>query len=92
MADLAGELKVTMEMVNTEGLSERIVRLETKLDILLAQIEKLPPSPTCVLNHKDHDKRLASLEAWRNKAVGVMLAFNIFFILIIDKLKAWLWP
>jgi hypothetical protein len=26
-------------------IAERIVRLETKLDFLIAQIDKLPPSP-----------------------------------------------
>lgn len=72
--------------------AERLTRLETKLDILIGQIEKLPPSPTCVANHSDHDKRLTSLEAWRNKAIGVMLAANIIFILVIDKLKNWIWP
>lgn len=70
----------------------RLTRLETKLDFLIAQIEKLPPSSTCIANHAGHELRITSLEAWRNKAVGVMIAFNIFFILIIDKLKAWLWP
>lgn len=72
--------------------AERLTRLETKLDILISQIEKLPPSPVCVANHRDHDKRLTSLEGWRNKAIGVLMAANIFFILIIDKLKHWVWP
>jgi hypothetical protein len=72
--------------------AERLTRLETKLDILIAQINKLPPSPTCIANHKDHDRRLTSLEAWRNKIIGVMLAVNIVFILVIDKIKHWVWP
>ncbi len=49
--------------------AERLTRLETKLDILIAQIDKLPPSPTCVANHKDHETRLTKLEGWRNKII-----------------------
>jgi hypothetical protein len=72
--------------------AERLTRLETKLDILIAQIDKLPPSPTCVANHKDHETRLTKLEGWRNKIIGIMLALNIVFILVIDKIKNWMWP
>lgn len=72
--------------------AERLTRLETKLDILIDQMKNLPPSPVCVANHKEHDTRLTSLEAWRNKAIGVMVAANILFILVIDKIKNWIWP
>jgi hypothetical protein len=74
------------------AIAERIVRLETKLDFLIAQLNNLPPSPACVANHRDHDVRITALEAWRNKAIGVMLAANIIFVLVIDKIKNWMWP
>lgn len=70
----------------------RLVRLETKLDILIQQIDRLPPSPICIANHKDHEVRISSMEAWRNKAIGVLLAANIILALVIDKIKHWLWP
>jgi hypothetical protein len=73
-------------------LAERIVRVETKLDFLIAQLEKLPPSPTCVTRHSDFEHRILSLEAWRNKAIGALLILNIVFIVAIDKIKAWIWP
>lgn len=77
---------------NDIAIAERIVRLETKLDFLISQMEKLPPSPTCVANHASHELRITGLEAWRNKIIGVMLAANIVFILLIEKIKAWVWP
>lgn len=72
----------TLEQIDT---AERIVRLETKLDFLIAQLSNLPPSPTCVSHHIETNKRLTSLEAWRNKAIGVLIAVNILVAIIIEK-------
>lgn len=69
-----------------EGTMERIVRLETKLDFLIAHLERLPPSPICIENHREVDKRLLSLEAWRNRAIGALLIVNIVFIIVIEKI------
>jgi hypothetical protein len=77
--------------------AERIVRLETKLDFLITQIEKLPPSPTCLAKHKELEdkielsskeasKRITTLEAWRNKAVGAMLIINILVVVAMEKI------
>ena len=77
---------------NDIAIAERITRVETKLDFLIAQLEKLPPSPTCVTRHTDFEHRILSLEAWRNKAIGALLILNIVFIVAIDKIKAWIWP
>ena len=73
-------------------LAERIVRVETKLDFLIAQFKEQPPGPVCRATHDDHANRLTSLEAWRNKAIGALLILNIVFIVAIDKIKQWIWP
>ena len=67
---------------------ERIVRLETKLDFLISQMDRLPPSPTCVTRHLEFDTRISSMEAWRNRAVGVVLVFNIAILIFMDKIRA----
>ena len=67
---------------------ERIVRLETKLDFLISQMDRLPPSPTCITRHLEFDNRLTSIEAWRNRAIGVVLVFNIVILIFMDKLRA----
>lgn len=80
-----------------EGTLERIVRLETKLDFLIAQLDRLPPSPACVSNHaevnarlksveEEVDNRLTSLEAWRNRAVGAVMIIVVVFNLLTEKI------
>jgi hypothetical protein len=69
-------------------VAERIVRLETKLDFLIGQMDRLPPSPTCLTKHIEFDSRLESIEAWRNRAIGVVLVFNIVIVLFMDKIRS----
>ena len=68
--------------------AERIVRLETKLDFLIAQMDKLPPSPVCVHKHMEFEARIVSVEAWRNRAIGVVMVFNVVLVIFMDKIKA----
>jgi hypothetical protein len=68
--------------------AERIVRLETKLDFLIAQMDKLPPSPLCVSKHLEFEARIVSVEAWRNRAIGVVMVFNVVLVIFMDKIKA----
>jgi hypothetical protein len=68
--------------------AERIVRLETKLDFLIAQMDRLPPAPVCLQKHLEFDGRLTSIEAWRNRAIGVVLVFNIVILIFMDKFRA----
>lgn len=68
-------------------IAERIVRLETKLDFLIAQMDKLPPSPICVHKHVEFEARFTSIESWRNRAMGAILILNIVIVLFIDKFK-----
>jgi hypothetical protein len=69
-------------------IAERIVRLETKLDFIIAQMEKMPPSPTCTLKHAEIDEKIEDLERWRNRAIGAFLILNIFLVFATDKIKA----
>ena len=68
-------------------VAERIVRLETKLDFLIAQIDRLPPSPVCIARHKEFDDRFNALEAWRNRLIGIVMILNIAMVIFIDKIK-----
>lgn len=68
-------------------IAERIVRLETKLDFLIAQMDKLPPSPVCVHKHIEFEARFNSLDAWRNRIMGGILLFNIVIVIFLDKFK-----
>jgi len=68
-------------------VAERIVRLETKLDFIIAQIDKLPPAPACVVKHKEFDDRFIALEAWRNRLIGIVMILNIAMVVFIDKIK-----
>ena len=81
-----------MTPIDQIELAERIVRLETKLDFLIGQIDKLPPSPHCVAKHTDYEHRITSLERWRSQAIGALLILNIVFIVAIDKIRNWIWP
>jgi hypothetical protein len=76
-----------MPPIDQIDLAERIVRLETKLDFLIAQMDKLPQSPVCLQQHREFDDRLTSMEAWRNRAIGVVMVFNIAIVVFIDKIK-----
>lgn len=69
------------------GVAERIVRLETKLDFIIAQIDRLPPSPACVAKHNEFDARFDALEAWRNRLIGIVMILNIAMVIFIDKIK-----
>ena len=62
-------------------IAERIVRLETKLDFL---IEKAVGERTSI---KELEARIDSMEAWRNRAIGVFMVTNILFVLFLDKIK-----
>jgi hypothetical protein len=73
-------------------IAERIVRLETKLDFIINQIEKLPPSPVCVAKHKELDEKFVEMERWRNRAIGVLIALNILFVIATEKIRAFLFP
>lgn len=68
-------------------VAERIVRLETKLDFLIAQIDRLPPSPVCVAKHNEFDDRFNALEAWRNRLIGIVMILNIAMVIFLDKIK-----
>ena len=68
-------------------IAERIVRLETKLDFLISQMDRLPPSPVCITKHSEFETRISSMEAWRNKAIGIFMVMNVFLIIFIDKIK-----
>lgn len=70
----------------------RIVRLETKIDFIIDKIDKLPPSPVCVAKHLEIDNKFDDVERWRNRAVGALLVANIIFILMVDKIRAVLFP
>lgn len=72
---------------NDHDTAERIVRLETKLDFLINQIDKLPPSPACIAKHIEYDARFNIADAWRNRVMGAILIFNIVIVLFMDKLK-----
>lgn len=69
-------------------MDERIVRVETKLDFIIAQMEKLPPSPTCVLKHAEYDEKFDEMASWRNRIVGAFLVINLGLVFFVDKIKA----
>lgn len=81
-----------MTPIDQIELAERIVRLETKLDFLIAQIKEQPPGPVCRTKHEDYETRISSLERWRSQAIGALLILNIVFIVALDKIRSWLWP
>jgi hypothetical protein len=68
-------------------MAERIVRLETKLDFLIAQFDRLPPSPVCVAKHIEYDARFLAVEAWRNRLIGIVMILNIALVIFLDKIK-----
>jgi hypothetical protein len=62
-------------------IAERIVRLETKLDYLIANVTNERTSI------RELEERIDSMEAWRNRAIGMFMVVNIVFILFLDKIK-----
>jgi hypothetical protein len=88
-------------MAPESDMAERMVRVETKLDFLIGQIDRLPPSPACVVKHKEIDekhegiwtrldqvdKRFSGLEKWQNRVIGGFLALNIVLVLAMEKIR-----
>lgn len=70
--------------------AERLVRLETKLDFILDSLSNLPPSPTCLRNHEELDNRMTAMEKFVNRAVGALIAVNIFITFFAYKLKGFI--
>jgi len=81
MADDAMTEEAPMPPHDALDIAERIVRLETKLDFLIA---KATDERTSI---KELEHRIDSMEAWRNRAIGVFMVTNILFILFLDKIK-----
>lgn len=88
---------------NDTAVAERIVRLETKFDFLIEQMHRLPPSPTCIINHRAHDERMtkieeahdariSSLETWRNRAIGALLILNLVLVFAMEKVRSLFFP
>jgi hypothetical protein len=88
-------------MAPETDIAERMVRVETKLDFLIGQIDKLPPSPVCLVKHKEIDDRhemlvekvekveqkFSGLERWQNRVIGAVVAANIVLILAMEKIR-----
>lgn len=74
-------------MAPEHEISERMVRVETKLDFVISRMETLPPSPLCIAKHKEIDLRFEAIEKWQNRLAGAFLALNLVFILAIEKVK-----
>jgi len=82
-----------VEMAPSEvETATRIVRLETKIDFIIDKIDRLPPSPVCVAKHKEIDVKFDDVEKWRNRLIGVILVVNILFVIMMDKIRAVLFP
>lgn len=74
-------------MAPESDMAERMVRVETKLDFLIGQIDKLPPSPACIVKHEEFTVRLTGLEKWQSRMIGVFLALNIMLVLAMEKVR-----
>ena len=88
-------------MAPENDMAERMVRVETKLDFLIGQVDKLPPSPACVIKHRELDERhevfvtkfdkidqrFSGLERWQNRVIGGFLALNIVLVLAMEKIR-----
>lgn len=81
-------------MVDETSTLERMARVETKVDFIIARLDTLPPSPVCVLRHQEieamvHDvsERVANIESLRNKVIGAGLVLNVALIVFMDKIK-----
>jgi len=81
MADDAMTEAAKMNTRDPLDIAERIVRLETKLDYLIANVTNERTSI------RELEERIDSMEAWRNRAIGVFMVVNIVFILFLDKIK-----
>jgi hypothetical protein len=81
MADDAMTEAAKMNARDPLDIAERIVRLETKLDYLIANETNERTSI------RELEERIDSMEAWRNRAIGMFMVVNIVFILFLDKIK-----
>jgi len=63
--------------------AERLVRLETKLDMVIKQLEN--PAP-----NKAQEERITALEKFVNRALGAAIAINIIITLFAYKLKGFI--
>lgn len=70
--------------------AERLVRVETKIDFLIKQLENLPPSPTCLKKHEELEERTTALEKFVNRAVGAMVVLNVLITFFAYKLKGFI--
>ena len=77
-------------MAPDTDMAERMVRVETKLDILIGQIDKLPPSPVCLAKHEEFSARMSKIEGWQSRVIGAFLALNIVLVLAMEKIRAFL--
>lgn len=87
MADDAMTEGAYMSPRDPLDIAERIVRLETKLDFIIAQMEKPSPGPVCLAKHNEFELRFNALEAWRNRLIGIVMILNIAMVIFIDKIK-----
>lgn len=67
------------------GTSERLVRLETKLDNLLDLIKD--KHEVFDTKHADYEKRLKALETWVNRMFGGLVVLNVLLTVFSDKLQ-----
>lgn len=81
-------------MVDESSTLERMARVETKVDFIIARLDTLPPSPACVLRHQELDtmlhevsERVSNIESLRNKIIGGALALNVVLVIFMDKIK-----
>ena len=75
-------------MAPDTDIAERMVRVETKLDFLINQVDKLPPSPVCTAKHVELDARLDEMETWRNRAMGAIVVVNVLVVIFMEKIRA----
>lgn len=75
-------------MAPENEISERMVRVETKLDFVISRMETLPPSPICTAKHKEIDMRFEGIEKWQNRLAGAFLALNLLFLFAMEKIRS----
>lgn len=67
--------------------AERLVRLETKLDILIKSLENPNPGPQFIAKFDSLEKRLNTLERWHNMTIGALVVLNLIVTFMADKIK-----